>query len=1123
MNWLNDVFLTDSTQTQFSSGSYDLSLVAVSIILACTAAYFALYFASFAKTLQKTKYRQIAILSGSLVMGGGIWSMHFVGMLAYDMGHKVSYQLALTMASAVPSILASYLSLAILSRTKLTLSAISISGIFVGLGIGTMHYIGMAAMTMTGKLVYEPLWFILSLFIAIGLAIISLATHSHFSQKLIKLPTNYLTIISAIIMGLAISGMHYSGMTAARFIHEEGHIANPANQVEIVDQNFFLSIAIAIITLLLSLLATNITSKIRFRQLLNEKTLSELRLKTTLETAVDGIITTDNVGIIETFNKAAEVIFGWQADEVIGKDISILIPQDDQNSPIEEINRIKRHNIRSAIGTEKEMAALHKSGSIFPIRLAVATVDTEQNEPFIVGFITDISSRKALELAVKKREQEYSSLVENIPGATFRCALDEQWTCHFISDAIENMTEWKPDDFYQQVINLADIIHSEDLENTANVVNQAIENRHSYSVEYRLRHKQGHYISVLDTGSIVLDEDGEPVWIDGVLLDISSRVKMEEELREAKLKAEQSAHSKATFLANMSHEIRTPMNAIIGFSEILLDADIGHDNKQHLITVSKAARSLLHLLNDILDSAKLDNNKLEIEKLPFNLAATVDEVISTLWLQARSKGLELNFHLDNNLAQTYLGAEQRIRQVLMNLIGNAIKFTEHGTVTLTIQKVDHDAIEFVIEDTGIGIESDRLKSIFEPFTQADASTSRRFGGTGLGTSISKQLVNLMGGEISATSQIGIGSRFAFQLPLKAIDRQTETESAPVVEQVLDKKHVLIVDDVEQNLTLLELILKQKHHSVSRAKDGLEALKLFKTVKPDLVLMDIQMPNMDGLTASQMIRLYEKEQHLSATPIIALTANAFNEDRLAVLKAGMNGFANKPIDKQALFAEIDKVFANAPQAPNTMANKQITQSSTKRQIHLEKGLELWQDYARYLGEIEAFLQRYASITNQLQEAIKVQDYQAIIEISHAARGIAGNLALLPLSHALAQLEADAQQKNTEASLNSITKLDQSLLSLAEEYQLLIDAQPPETGQTAISTDLPNTPSATIEEIIQRVIETTEVGGIHDEDISQLIALANDEQQALADQAAKHLNDFEFTAALTILEQLREKLT
>lgn len=1097
-------------------GDYNYSLVILSILLASMASFFALHFTSIAQHIVIEKYKKIALISGSFIMAGGIWSMHFVGMLAFNMGHGISYDPWLTALSLVPAILASYVTLKRLTRNNLNILQLFTNGVFVGGGIGAMHYIGMAAMKMNVDLKYDPTWFVASLIIAVALAFIALSTHYYIKNFWPSLSDRWINSISALIMGSAISGMHYAGMTGARFISPDGaempHMQDSSNDE--------LSFVVAIITLLLSILAANIASQLRYRQLLLEKTASEVRLKTTLDTAVDGIISIDSYGTIKEFNKAASVILGWQEEEIINQHFGTLFPKkytDEFNHFLETFRKTGEVNIA---GTEREIYAVKKNGHTFPIRLGVGKVDIPDSGTFFVGFITDISTRKSLEETIRKSEKQYSSLIKNIPGASFRCLMDEHWTTLFVSDAIYDVAGWNTSEFYDKTISFAELIHPDDQESISLIMDKAVQERKTHKLEYRLRHKKGHYVWVLENGSIIYNEDGKPEWIDGVILDISQRIEMEDELRQAKAKAEASAESKASFLANMSHEIRTPMNAIIGFSDILLESEVSGENKKHLSIISKSARSLLHLLNDILDSAKLDKDKLELDIQPFIIANSVDTVISTLWLQARNKGLELNFHIEEDVAQAYLGAEDRIRQVLMNILGNAIKFTEKGYVTLTVSKQQDGQIRFSVADSGIGVSEERLTHIFDPFTQADASMSRRFGGTGLGTSISKQLVTLMGGEIHATSEIGVGSCFYFDLPL------TETK-APVDEKasqlaVITPKRILLADDVEQNLTLLTILLKRHGHAIFFAKDGIDAVEQFKMVKPDIILMDIQMPKMDGLTATQIIRSYEKENQLTHTPIIALTANVLIEDRLDAQQAGMDGFANKPIDIQVLIAEMARVLKETPTLIDHEDPEIQAINRTNIQIHIEKGLSLWNEMSIYLSELSRFADANITLVDRLTAHINNKEYQDAYALAHAIKGTSGNLALLNISNCMATIERAAQTKDHNQLIKSIPCLTSLLADFFEERQRLIEKYSHHTEMPDI---VPKNELSTeqLVTLLDTLIQSADSGEVDDDNIELLISNAPKNMKTQAIAAGKAISNFEFDGAINSLTNLKEWMT
>lgn len=986
MNWLQDFFVSDMSNLPSSLGTYNYGLVLLSIILAIATSFFSLHFASVAKHIVIKKYKNIALISGSLVMAGGIWSMHFVGMLAYDMGHAVVYEPWLTLLSIIPSVIAAYITLNLLIKPKLSPWLLVMSGTLVGLGIGTMHYMGMAAMVMNVELRYDPRWFSLSILVAVGLAIGALSTRYYVALLQTKLNDHLVNIISAVIMGAAISGMHYTGMTGARFIpglmHDMHHV--PSNQSN------YLSLAVAVSTLLLSILATNISSQLRYRQLLLEKTTNELRLKTTLDTAIDGIITIDHKGLIQAFNKAAISIFGWQEEEVIGKNISMLMPQPYQKEHDSYLFNYQETGKKTAIGSDQEVMALHKEGHSFPIRLGVGEVKIEGFSPLFVGFVTDISARR----------------------------------------------------------------------------------------------------------------------------------KMEDDLRQAKIKAEISAESKSSFLANMSHEIRTPMNAIIGFSDILLESDMSLENKKHLSTISKSGRALLHLLNDILDSAKLDKNKLELDEHTFELVNMVDTVISTLWLQAKNKNIDLSFTIENGVSNAYFGAENRIHQVLMNLLGNAIKFTEVGSVSLVISQQKNDIVRFSIKDTGIGIAQTRLNSIFEPFTQADASMSRRFGGTGLGTTISKQLVELMGGSIHATSEINVGSCFYVDLPLQAKEWLPENKPKAILE--LSPKKILIADDIGQNLTLLSLILKRQRHEIHMAEDGLEAISKFKTVKPDIILMDVQMPKMDGLAATQIIRAYEKKHNLPKTPIIALTANVLLEDKLEAQNAGMDGFANKPIDINALTEEMARVLNidNIKSTPINTVKPEIDSNRTnKKQIHVKKGLELWGDISAYLDELNRFILVNQSLSLVLSNHLENKEFNETIQLAHATKGASSNLALREITKQAGIIENAARSENSVLCLQAIEQLTINMDAFKEELHTINEThkiqQPTDTETTP-----PNTSTKILLSMIDGLLQLTHAGEVDDEKLDQFVLSVESNKRNKALVIKNAILDFDFETAIHALLEMRK---
>ncbi|MCU9950391.1 PAS domain S-box protein [Pseudomonas sp. PDM13] len=1105
------LFFFDAGQpTLLVFGEHNAWMVLLSVLIAIFTSAMALQLAGVARLSSSSLYRQVAIATGAIALGGGVWAMHFIGMLAFQLCAAVSYDPAITVLSVLPSFFASWVALNLLARSQVSAAQFIGGGVLVGAGIGAMHYSGMAGMQMAPLLRYDPWMFGLSILVAVVLAIIALWVRfglRRWVQGWVAI------LLSGVVMGLAIAGMHYIGMAAARFVGVE-EFAAPQG----VRGSFYLALAVAMATISLSVFVAAANGLLRYRHLFRELEAGRNHLSSLLDAAFEAIFTIDHQGMVRSVNHAVFELFGWQPEELIGQHMSLLLPPEYAREFGEALEQYTRSGETRLSGSELELMGLARDGREIPVRLSLG-VTHRDGKPWFVVFVADIGDRKAMEAALRDSEQQYRSLIRNIPGVSFRCLLNDDWTTLFISDAVKRLTGWPAEEFINGRSFTA-LYHPDDLERVIDEVYAAVAKGRSYVVEYRLFDRDGREHWVWESGSAEYDQSGEPRWIDGVLLDqtetklrnaeyegkvtaiskamamiefdlqgrvleanenfldlfgysreeligqyhalfcdealvhseryrsfwadlrqgvfrsgeyrrigkdgrdvwiqatynpildadgrpfkvvklatdLTPRRLMEQDLRNARDRAEQAAAARSSFLANMSHEIRTPMNAIIGFSELLLDTPLSESQRRHLRTVQHSSRSLLGLLNDILDTAKLDRGAIELEHLDFSLRELCEQVCAAQRLGAEKKGLALHLEYAAHLDDFFKGDPLRLQQVITNLLGNAVKFTERGEVRLVVDGAP-GALRVAIHDTGIGIAEDRLEKIFDPFAQADASMSRRFGGTGLGTTISRQLVELMGGHIRVQSREGEGSVFTVELPLSRGTRVRQSERSAV--PVLARLRILAADDVAQNLELLELNLQRLGHEVHSVNDGRAAVDAYAAQPFDLVLMDVQMPGMDGLEATHLIREFEQREKRPAVPIIALTASVLDRDRQNALDAGMNGFASKPLDVPELVAEMARLLEGRQLA--TALDTAPMEREVAALFDWNRGKELWGGPVQMAAAIGRFLSEQDDLLSQLRDALERQALDDVAAMAHRLRGAAANLGLSQMAGCAGDLE------------------------------------------------------------------------------------------------------------------------
>jgi PAS domain S-box-containing protein len=615
---------------------------------------------------------------------------------------------------------------------------------------------------------------------------------------------------------------------------------------------------------------------------------------------------------VRVVNPAFQQLFGYAPTEAVGQDLDdLIVPEGDRAGSADLCDRARAGDVVHA-----EVRRRRKDGTLVSIRLT-GTSSGGGDEGDVLVLYEDITERQQAEQALRATEQRLRQVLSSSTAVIYVTkVVGERFVPAFVSENVTRVTGHEVDEAMQPTW-WFDHVHLEDRPRVLAALPGLLTSG-ELTVEYRFRRKDQTYRWIRDETRLVRDAAGEPVEVVGAWVDITDRKHAEEVMREARDTAERATRAKAAFLANMSHEIRTPLNAVLGFTELVLDTELSAEQRQGLELVRASSEALLTILNDILDYSKIEAEHLDLESIPFDLPKSVHATATLLAVRAREKHLELTVDLPPDVPHMVRGDPTRLRQVLMNLIGNAIKFTAAGEVAVaatTVQRNgDRAAVRFSVRDTGIGISAGAQASIFEEFTQADVSTTRRFGGTGLGLAISRRLVALMGGELTVTSALGRGSDFSFALtfPIEAGASLAPASRAPVS---LSARRVLVVDDHETNRRILRDMLGAEGmavHEAPRAQAGLEALRRAARdgLRYDLAILDAQMPDQDGFALAAAVRA---DSDLAETRLLMLTSAGQRGDGDRCRQLGIQAYLAKPIARADLIEAVGVVLAGAASA------------------------------------------------------------------------------------------------------------------------------------------------------------------------------------------------------------------
>ncbi|QDU39346.1 Aerobic respiration control sensor protein ArcB [Maioricimonas rarisocia] len=732
-------------------------------------------------------------------------------------------------------------------------------------------------------------------------------------------------------------------------------------------------------------------------------------------------------------NDALCRIVGYDRDELLEIDFQTITHPDDLDSDLDQVDAVIRGEINDY---RMEKRYLHKDGHEVWVRLSVSMVRGDEGQPLnFMAQIEDISARKQADKALRQSEERFRLAVDGANDGVWDWNITTN-ECYF-SPRFKQLLGFEDDEFPNHASSWEARLHPDDRARVFEEVQQHFRSRTRYQVEYRMQTRDGHYRWFQARANAIWNESGDPVRMVGAVTDIHEARLAAEELRKARLTAESASRAKSDFLASMSHEIRTPMNGIIGMTELTLQTNLTSEQRDYLETARASADGLLSLINDILDFSKIEADRLDLEDAPIELRRLLDQKTKLFRPSAEEKGLELTCEINERVPARIMGDQHRVRQILANLIGNAIKFTHAGRIAVTVDMVAGGRqLQFSVRDTGIGIPPDQQERIFAVFSQADSSTTRRYGGTGLGLAISLRLAEMMGGGLSVKSAHGRGSTFTFTLPLRPAERAAAYEAVqPRSTSVADagreqsgavaetecetgRLSVLVAEDNPINQKYVVRLLSRDGHQVHVAENGREALEACDAETFDVVLMDVQMPELDGLEATRKLR--EKGYDV---PIVFLTASAMKGDREQCLEAGGDDYLAKPVRLGELR---DAIARNVKNGREVSADE-----ATEQQVEADRLVARFADDPEFLLELGGlFADQCTDNLRLIREAVVTGDLPAVERAAHKIKGSLTVFGFEPASEAALSLELAARAGDVESMKKILPAFERECSSTTE---------------------------------------------------------------------------------------------